>query len=165
MSDRVIGPLRELRAPIHEGLRQVQTAGVAVQTAEGRVALAALQVALEFVEGRLLPHLNAEEFTLLPAADGVLGHPAATGPLRAQHVSIRAMAGDLRKAADAAFSAGEVAEFAQYLLPLLYGLYALARAHVESEDDVLLAILDEHLSESQAGVIVKNIERITAAGA
>ena len=43
------------------------------------------------------------------------------------------------------------------------GLYALIRAHLEAEDDIYLSLLDQHLSESQVGVIVENLGRIARA--
>jgi hypothetical protein len=39
------------------------------------------------------------------------------------------------------------------------------RAHLESEDDAYLALLDEQLSESQVRVIVENIQRMVAGSA
>ena len=51
------------------------------------------------------------------------------------------------------------------LRPLLYGLYAAARVHLESEDDAYLPLLDEHLSESQVGMVTDNYGRILAGSA
>ncbi|MER3497052.1 MAG: hypothetical protein C4321_03765, partial [Chloroflexota bacterium] len=59
----------------------------------------------------------------------------------------------------------EASGYARYLQPLLYGLYALARAHLDAEDAVFLPLLDEHLSESQVNVLLENSERIAGAKA
>src|SRR5690606_18026198 len=64
MGDRVVGPLREIRQPLHEGLRQLQAAARAVSTGDTATALAAVDAALEYLDGQLLPHCRAEEFTL-----------------------------------------------------------------------------------------------------
>lgn len=159
-ADRVIAPLREARAPLHAGLRRLHKAAEAVQD-DRDGARAALDDALAFLDGELLPHCRAEEFTLFPAIDGVIGRRGASLVMTAQHRTISEMSDDLHRVADAAREAGGVAGYARYLLPLLHGLYALARAHLEAEDEVYLALLDEHLSESQVGVVVENLERIS----
>lgn len=161
--DRVVGPLRELRAKLHDGLRQVHVAAEGVESAEPRVALAAAEQASEWARTVLGPYSHAEEFTLFPAVDGVLGTRGACQVMVAQHASLAAMAKDLARVLEAASRAGDVTEYRRYLLALLHGLYAAARAHLEAEDDAYLELLDEHLSESQVGVVVDNIERIATA--
>lgn len=163
MSDRVVAPLRASRQPLANGLAKLQLAADAVSTAEGLVALAALDTAVGYLNSTFLPVAAAEEFTLYIAIDGLYGAINATEIMKAQHASIRAMAEDLAKVVAAARTDNNPAGYAKYLLPLLHGLYALIRAHLESEDDVYLALLDENVSESQVSVIIKNIERISNA--
>ena len=165
MGDRVVGPLRELREPLHEGLRQLLAAARAVDTGNTPAALDAIDGALKYLDEQFLPHCRAEEFTLFPAVDGVIGGSGATDVMIVQHDTLARMASDLRQVADAARTDNDVAAYGKYLEPLLHGLYALARSHLEAEDTAYVALLDEYLSESQVGVIVENIERIVAAGA
>jgi hemerythrin-like domain-containing protein len=129
------------------------------------VALAAAERARDWAQAILGPYSRAEEYTLFPAVDGVLATRGACQVMVAQHASLGAMTNDLTRVLEAASRAGAIAEFRRYLLPLLHGLYAAARAHLEAEDDAYLPLLDEHLSESQVGVIVDNMERIVAASA
>ena len=161
-ADRVVRPLREHRLPLYDGLRQLQQAAAAVGVAEDPIALAALDAALAYLNTSFLPASKAEEFTLFIAVDGALGSIGTTRIMAAQHRSIAAMAADLAKVVEAARKDGDVAAYARYLNPLLFGLYALIRAHLEAEDDVYLGLLDEHLSESQVGMIVDNLTRIAA---
>ena len=163
MPDRVITPLRESRAPLTDGLRQIQLAASAVESAETPVALASLETAVGYLRNTVLPVAEAEEFTLYIAVDGVLGAVGATDVMKAQHASIAVMTEDLGKVVSAARTDDDVAAYARYLLPLLHGLYALVRAHLEAEDDVYLPLLDLHLSESQVTMLVDNIDRISAA--
>ena len=165
MTDRVVGPLREFRAPLHDGLRQLQLAAEAVGGAEPRVALAALDAAVSFLSDHFVPIAKAEEYTFYIAVDGIIGAVGASQVMVAQHDSIAAMVRDLAQVIAAAHTDDDPAAYARYLLPLLYGLYAVIRAHLEAEDDVYLTLLDEALSESQVDMIVKNIGRITAARA
>ena len=160
--DRVIAPLRELRAPLYEGLRTLQIAADAVRSAEPRVALASLDSALTYLADQFVPTARAEEFTMFIAVDGAIGATGASAVMVAQHRSIAAMVGDLTQVVEAARTDADVDAYSRYLLPLLHGLYALIRAHLEAEDDAYLALLDEHLSESQVGMVVDNITRIRA---
>lgn len=161
MDDRVVGPLREVRQPLHDGLRQLRTAAQAVTEAEPKVAQAAIDAALAYLDEQLLPQCRAEEFTLYPAVDGVIGRKGATDVMVVQHQALADMSGDLRQVVEAARTDEDVAAYSRYLLPLLHGLYALVRSHLEAEDAAYLGLLDAHLSESQVRVVVENIERIS----
>ncbi len=163
--DRVVGPLREQRAALHEGLRQVQVAAESMESAEPRVALAAIEAASTFLRDVLLPYCQAEEFTFFPAIDGVLGAPGTCQAMVAQHAALGAMSEDLDHVLQAIRRDGVPGDYRRYLLPLLHGLYAVARAHLESEDDAYLTILDSSLSESQVVMIRDNIARIVDARA
>ena len=145
------------------GLKTLQLAAGAVDSADAPVALAALSTAVQYLTVTFLPTASAEEFTLYIAVDGVNGAVNATDIMKAQHESIRAMANDLAKVVEAARADNDPAAYRKDLLPLLHGLYALIRAHLESEDDIYLSLLDDHVSESQMGMIIDNIEPIANA--
>jgi hypothetical protein len=115
--DRVIGPYREWRASLRSGLQWLAKAGAAAGQGPDDTARAALAEALRYVEGTLLPASLAEEFTLFPAVDGVLGLTGSCGVLEQQHEAMRQMAGDLRQVAAAAEKAiGEL----QAIVPVHY---------------------------------------------
>lgn len=161
-ADRVIGALREVRRPLFEGMGSLLLAADAVTAAESRVAFASLDTAAGYLRDVVVPYHHAEDYTMLIAMDGVLGKPGASDIIKAQHRSIAAMVGDLLKVAEAARTDGDLSQYARYLLPLLYGLYAAIRVHLESEEDAWLPMLDSHLSESQVGVVVENFGRMVA---
>ena len=104
----------------------------------------------EDLQETLLPTCRAEEATLFVAIDGLMGVANSCHVMKAQHTTLMRMAGDYAQALDAARTAGDVTEFVQYLGPLLHGLYALARAHLESEDEAYLGLLEAMLSSAQA---------------
>jgi hemerythrin-like domain-containing protein len=163
-ADRVIGPFRTSRERLHAGLRSLQTAGGAL-TAEPKLAFAALDNAVAYLRSEFLPQSQAEEFVLFPAVDGVMGSLGATNVMRAQHAGLAAMASDFERVVAAARRDGNVAAHERYLLPLTHGLYAAIRSHLEAEDGEYLPLLDDHLSESQVDVIVRNMDRVSAARA
>ncbi len=164
MTDRVIGPLRVARRPLFEGLQGLQRAASAVQS-DAPGALSAIDEARTYLRGTFLALSRAEEFTLYPAVDGVIGSVGATDIMVVQHGSIGEMVDDLERVVEAVRMQGDVAAYAHYLLPLLHGLYAAIRTHLEAEDAVYLALLDEHLSESQVGMVIDNLRRVSAGSA
>ncbi len=161
-ADRVVGPLRSARRPLHTGLRQVQQAASGLD-ADPRVALAALDTAIHYLRSELAPILHAEEFVLFPAVDGVIGNMGASDIMRAQHAAIVAMIDDLERVVAAARTDGDVQAYQKYLVPLLHGLYAVVRMHLESEEVVWITLLDQHVSESQVQVIIDNLDRVSSA--
>jgi len=158
------GPLRDVRAPVHAGLNTLQVAATGIGTAEPRFAFAALDAALRYVQDVLLPACRAEEGTLFLAVDGLTGVRNSCHVMRAQHTTIIRMAGDLSQAAEAAKAGGDPAEFAQYLQPLLYGLYALARAHLEAEDEAYIGLVEAMLSSVQVEALANAMRSATGAG-
>lgn len=152
--------LRAHRSELHAGLGQLHMAADAVRGAEPRLALAALEQSLSFTHGTMLPHLRAEEFTLFPAFERVVDRPGALDVLVAQHRSIGRMADDLARVVNAVRAKGDLPSHWRYLDPLLHGLYAVARVHLESEDDVVLSMVEEHLSPSEIADIVAQSERV-----
>ena len=161
--DRVVGGLRELREPLHDGLRKVQVAAGAVSEAEPRMAMAAVETAWQYLEGTFVPACFAEQATTLHAAETLLGKHRSLDILRMQHESLCSMTTDLGKVVAAMRSANAMGDYARYLLPLLHGLYAAIRVHIESEDDALLTLFDEHLSQAQADALCESFARATAA--
>ena len=157
-------PLRAAREPLHSGLNTLQVAASAITTAERRFAFAALDAALEYVRDRLLPACRAEETTLFVAVDGLVGVVNSCHIMKAQHTTIMRMAGDLAQAIEAA-RAGDIAEYAKFLELLLFGLYALSRAHLESEDEAYITLLDAMLSAAQAEALAESYVAATEASA
>lgn len=156
--DLGVTPLRHARRPLHAGLNTLQVAASAVDTAEPRFALAALDSALAYLRETFLPACRAEEATLFVAVDGLFGVTNSCHVMRAQHTTIMRMAGDLAQAGDAARLAGSLEEVERFLPPLLHGLYALCRAHIESEDEAYITLLEAMLSAAQAESLARNYE-------
>ncbi len=165
MTDRVVGPLRDLREPLHAGLSTLQVAASAVTTAEPLLARKSLEGALAFLQEQFLPMCRAEESTIFTAIEEAAGWSDACAVTKAEHTSIIRMAGDLAQVVEAAKADGDVARFAEYLHPLLYGLYALCRVHLESEDEAYLRVLDFTLTEAQVAQMAETLSRLAAVGA
>ena len=152
-----ITSLRQARQPLHDGLNALQVAASAITTAERRFALASLDAALAYLKETLLPACRAEEATIFVAIDGLFGVTNSCHALKAQHTTIMRMTGDLAQAVDAG-RASSLEDVERFLPPLLYGLYALVRAHIESEDEAYITLLDAMLSANQAEALAASYE-------
>ena len=142
--------LHDARSPVHAGLSTLQVAASALTTAESRFAFASLDAAQRYLQDVLLPACRAEETTLFAAVDGLMGVSNSCHAMKAQHTSMMRMAGDFAQALDAARASRELTAYVQYLSPLLHGLYALCRAHLESEDEAYVGLLEAMLTSTQA---------------
>jgi hypothetical protein len=78
--------------------------------------------------------------------------------MRAQHTTKLRLAGDLAQVAEAAQAVGDLTDYAKYLQPLLYGLYAFCRAHLESEDEAYVGMLEAMLSHHQVVALAGEFE-------
>lgn len=155
-----MAPLEALRRELHEGLATIVTAARAVETGPGPDAVAALEQARAFAGTTLAKAFQGEEYTLFPAVDGIYGEVGATAVLVAQHRAIDAMVSDLAKLSEDR-PAEDLDARREPLIALLWSLYGATRLHLESEDDALLPLIADHLSQSQVEVIVENLGRIT----
>lgn len=151
-------PLRQQRDGLHAGLNALQVAASAVTTAEPRFAFASLEAALRYLQDVLLPGCRAEESTIFVAVDGLMGVVNSCHAMKVQHTTIIRMAGDFAQALEAAKLEGNVEEYVKFLQPLLFGLYALCRAHIESEDDAYIGLLEAMLSEVQVAALAESFE-------
>lgn len=102
----------------------------------------------------LLPHIAAEEAVLYPAIDRLAGHDL-TATLRRDHDEIRRRTAQI-EAAPHHTAARRDSE----LRSALYGLDAIVRLHLTSEEELYYPLLDEHLDEAAAVTIVAAMQRV-----
>ena len=157
-------PTQSLRDEHRELLTQVdllRTLGDAVESHSG--VSERLDSALEFLEGHLLVHAQAEEDVLYPAVARHMGAPLATATMSRDHAEVHGFVerlSALRTAwAEHSPTADELAEVRR----LAYGLHALVVLHFAKEEEIYLPLLDEHLSEVEARELFATMERAAAA--
>ena len=89
---------------------------------------------LDFCQGTLVPHAEAEEHVLYPQVAELLGAPEATAPMIEDHELIRQYVSSL-----SATNRDDI----ELLQELLYGLHALVSAHLRKEEKLYFPLLDE----------------------
>jgi len=109
-----------------------------------------LAAIVAFLRDHLVPHARAEEEALYPTVERVLGAPGATGTMKADHVEVVKRIDALADLVGAVGARPPSVEQAEQLRAQLYGLEAILVLHFHKEEEVLLPVLDEHLSEEEA---------------
>jgi hypothetical protein len=110
-----------------------------------------------FIEGGLLPHIEAVESTLYPRLEALMGPRHSMDPMRDEHAEVRrlvATVGDHRRVL------GErplERDEAMALRRALYRLHALMRVHL-AEEAMYLRVLDEHLTDEERAVVARGID-------
>jgi len=100
-------------------------------SAEERAQL--LSRILDFLQGTLIPHAEAEERGLYEGVGKLLGDERATAPMLYDHRAIREWIADL-----AAAPVDDVSR----LQELLLGLYALIQVHFRKEEELYLPLVE-----------------------
>jgi iron-sulfur cluster repair protein YtfE (RIC family) len=88
---------------------------------------------LDFLEGTLIPHAEAEERGLYPAVAELLGNERATAPMIFDHRAICERVDEV---------AGASIEDVALLQELLYGLYGLIDVHLRKEEELYLPLVE-----------------------
>ena len=105
---------------------------------------AAVERALGFLRGTLIPHARAEEEVLYPEWAKLLGFADAALPMVHDHEAIVARIAALERTPP---------DDPDALQELLYGLYALIDVHFRKEEDIQLAAFDAAAPELVASVL------------
>ncbi len=104
----------------------------------------------EFLTHHLIPHAYAEDQVLYPAVGKVLGAPEATATMSRDHVEVGRLTEELASLRPQHYQAILGASQAKALRRVLYGLYALVKAHFTKEEEIYLPILEARLSLEEA---------------
>ena len=133
MSDTYEGATEQVRQIVHHHalLRRgvERRCGALCEAAEhGIPFLRQMAILRDYLAGEVLPHAEAEELTLYPAAAQTRGELVRT--LTAEHRTLAYLAGRLRPGADG----GEAATVSEWIATLFAG-------HVAKENDLLLPAL------------------------
>lgn len=119
-----------------------------------------LRAIVEFLQEHLMPHARAEEAALYPTVEQVMHAPGATATMKADHAEIvRRIDALAATSADIASGAPTVVQ-ADALRAQLYGLSAILQLHFNKEEEVLLPILDDHLTADDAAQLFTKMSAI-----
>ncbi len=104
----------------------------------------------DFLAHQLIPHTQAEERTLYPVVQKVMGASEATRTMERDHVEIERLTEELAMLRAELSRAPVTGVQVQALRRVLYGLYELVKVHFAKEEEVYLPLLDARLSPAEA---------------
>jgi iron-sulfur cluster repair protein YtfE (RIC family) len=142
-------PLRDEHATLLPHIAELDAVAAGLDHWQADTA-ARLDSIVEFLRGHLVPHAQAEEAVLYPAVERVMGAPGATDTMKADHDEIVARIDRLAGATATVGTAPASPEQAEQLRAQLYGLSAILHLHFRKEEEVLLPVLDTHMSADDA---------------
>jgi hypothetical protein len=111
----------------------------------------------EFVNGLLLPHIEAAERAIHPELERMLQNRHSMAPMRREHEEIRRLAADLTRLVDGLGDARPRVDQVVALRRTIYPLYALLEVHL-AEEELYVPIVDHGMTEDAAQVVEAALE-------
>ena len=139
-------------------LECLRTAAEAVGDVPHAVLQSRVARAVEFLTGELLPHADAEERGLYPEVARLMGAPESTQTMAEDHLEVARLTVELEVLESELGRSTLAPPVAQELRRILYGLYALIRAHLAKEEKVFLPMLERRLSRGEAARLFRAME-------
>ncbi len=158
----VTQPLREEHKELFPHVESLCAAADAVGAASPEGLRQALEEAVGFLTGHLIPHAKAEEAALYPVVGRVMGAEKATATMSRDHVEVGRLTDELVALNARLGGQPPTSLEARDLRRLLYGLYAMVKLHFAKEEEVYLPLLDEKLSPEDARKMFEAMEAAAA---
>ncbi len=120
-----------------------------------------LDEAYRFLTDHLLIHAEAEDRVLYPVVQRVMGSPLSTETMSFDHKQVNTMTQQLVMLRSQILGTTISRENANSLRRVLYGLYALVKAHIAKEEELYLPLLDFHLKPEEADKMFEEMDAAT----
>ncbi len=135
-----------------------------LMTAPAEEAWASLVAARAFLEGTLLPHIDASEHTIYPELERMFQNGHSMAPMRREHVEIRRLVAEFAAVGDK--QATEPLTLARTLAVrrTLFQLYALLKIHL-AEEEAYLRIVERGVAPDEADVLAAGMAHPIGAAA
>lgn len=126
-------------------------------------ALSGLTALSAFLNGTLLPHVDAAEATLYPELERMFQNRHSMAPMRREHADLRVMTAELdarvSELGDGQITIGR----ALALRRVMFRLYAVLKVHL-AEEEAYLRLMDRSLTTDVADLLAAAMDHPVAAG-
>lgn len=154
--------LRDEHAHLLPEIEKLRIVADEIDTAPPDELRDALEGAYLFLENHLIPHARAEDRVLYPAVARVLGSEHATETMTRDHVEVGTLANELGvlrvELVDDEEPTRNVRSEARRVL---YGLYALVKAHFAKEEEIYLPLLDRTMTAAEFERLYEAMEAVS----
>lgn len=114
--------------------------------------------ACSFLAHHLIPHAQAEDQTLYPVVQQVMGAPQATFTMSRDHQEVGDLTAQLKALLPVLKKGALSVDQANDLRRILYGLYSLVKLHFAKEEEIYLPLLDANLTQAEANDMFEKME-------
>ena len=111
----------------------------------------------EFLEGTLIPHVDATERTLYPELERMLQNRHSMTPMRRAHAALRLLVGDFARLAPQLDPGSIPVGKRLALRRVLFQLYALLKIHL-AEEEAYLKVVDHGVSADVADLMAAALD-------
>jgi hemerythrin-like domain-containing protein len=155
--------LTEIVHENHEHMIPALDAILATANAAGTVPCDELQGRVEaarvFLFVTLLPHLEAAEESVYPRLEMLLSDTGACGPLRREHDELRRLVAELDRLCTSHRGKTYHRAEALVLRRVLYRIHAIARVHLDEEEE-MLGLVARSVDGEEAAVIASSLAKV-----
>jgi len=152
-------PLRDEHKELFPYVELLRQAGNAAAEGAVRENLRLLAGdAYEFLAHHLIPHAQAEDQALYPVVQRVMGATQATATMSRDHQEVGDLTNQLKALLPLLEKDVLIADQANDLRRILYGLYSLVKVHFAKEEEIYLPLLDASLSQAEANDMFEKME-------
>ena len=138
----ITDPLHAEHEQLMRGVEELRRTGDLIGTVPRHVAQEAVERAIGFLHGELIPHARQEEEFLYPLVARALGSLRSTRTMARDHTEVKRLTGHLERCLE------ENDE--PMMRRLLYGLHHVIRLHFDKEEEIYLPVLEQDLDPKAA---------------
>lgn len=116
---------------------------------------------LAFINGQLVPHMDAIEHTLYGRLETLMGPRHTMAPMREEHATLRRLVAelDVYRGHEVPCASSEMEGLA--LRRTLYRLHALLKVHL-AEEELYLGVLDRSISDEEKDRLARSLDHAMA---
>ena len=128
-----------------------------LMTATAAEARASLTETREFLEGTLLPHIDASERTIYPELERMFQNRHSMAPMRREHAEVRRLVVELGAAAEKQATGPMTLGRTLAIRRIVFQLYALLKIHL-AEEEAYLRIVEHGVASEITDVLAAAME-------
>jgi hemerythrin-like domain-containing protein len=136
---------------------QMPEIGEVILTGDAVAVRRAAHETSQFLEGTLVPHVDAAERTLYPELERMLQNRHSMAPMRREHAALRLLVGDFARLAQQLDPGSIPVGKRLALRRMLFQLYALLKIHL-AEEEAYLKVVDNGVSTDVADLMAAALD-------
>ena len=117
----------------------------------------------EFLNGTLLPHVDAAERSVYPELERMFQNRHSMRPMRNEHDEIRRLVGEYGNLSADLREGRVTLGRGLALRRVIFGLYALLKVHL-AEEELYLEVLERNLDDAEKDVLARSLGHAMAEG-